>query len=97
MIKVKPDNECEFCKELFTGSCNDDLFEKKIPVFEGSGFYILLNVYIMDDELHSDIYDSDDNSILNLKRKVNYCPMCGRRLINEKDIQEIEEQNTNNS
>lgn len=76
------ENECEYCTELFTGDCNDDLITHDLNInVNGINFEnVQFNVFIMDDELElfADYYDAP---IIKQKVKINYCPMCGRRLV----------------
>ena len=84
MIEIKKtEGECPFCSELFTGDCNKSLETERLIIFKGSDLFVDVDLFIMDDSLEVYIDDSNGDKVLKLARKINYCPICGRKLIKE--------------
>ena len=78
---MKDNQECKFCGELFNGDCNDSIMSGTINKFEVfNGYDIFVDLFITDNELELYLDDSGENEILKKKIKINYCPICGRRL-----------------
>ena len=83
---------CDFCEEFFTGDCNESLAETELK-FEGTTTPIMfVDWFSTDDEL--EVYGDTQcgDMLFKLKKKIFYCPMCGRRLEREqnKDIADSE-------
>lgn len=79
---------CDFCEELFTGDCNESLAETKLK-FEGTTTpFMFVDLFINDDEIEAYGDTASGDTVFKLKKKIFYCPMCGRRLEREqnKDI-----------
>ena len=84
MIEIKnTEGECPFCSELFTGDCNDSIARDRLNIFKGSDLFVEVDLFVMDDELEVYIDDSNGDKVLKLTRKINYCPICGRKLVKE--------------
>ena len=76
--------ECKYCKELFTGWMNDSLIQDHVNL--ECGFNLLdIDVFINDDELELFVDNGSCDEICKKTLKINYCPMCGRRLVREQN------------
>lgn len=73
-------DRCEYCFLFFNPheDCdfNIDLIEESIEKLGRNAVWI-------DEEsnLVSDFYFRGDHPLISSKRKINYCPMCGRKLV----------------
>lgn len=78
--KDKKTNTCNFCQEKTTGYYNDDILAKEIRINNGRPF---MNIYAgLDDNdiLDIGLYTPSDDPIDKWLIKINYCPMCGRKI-----------------
>lgn len=72
--------ECKYCRELFTGDCNYCFFQNDVNLENGLNLFDI-NVFINDDKLELYVDTIDCTEICKSIIKINYCPMCGRRLV----------------
>lgn len=83
-LTVNKHNEtgtCNFCHEKTRAYGNDDILAMILTA--GKEHRPLANIYLGLDEndlLDFGIYDACDNPVEKRLIKINYCPMCGRRI-----------------
>ena len=76
---------CKYCENTFTGNANETLLDN--PVETANGIFLCgSQVYIdrqSETEASLDITTDDihGNTIVHTSVKINYCPMCGRKII----------------
>lgn len=75
---------CNYCSELFTGDCNDSLLMGDVNLECGINLFNV-DVFINDDELEVFVDNLEGREICKKTLKINYCPMCGRRLVREQN------------
>lgn len=68
---------CEFCEEMKKFIPKDDLELLKEMKEEGSVWTAYSSVYIKDMDMY---FDNSATEYPHLSMKINYCPMCGRKL-----------------
>lgn len=74
-IKVRLD-KCPYCEK---GDDNKLLMSKDIPIKGMKNASLSTITYISGNYLATDVFSYDEGGIFTQK-KINYCPMCGRRI-----------------
>ena len=76
---------CKFCtKEQKTGECNDSFIGTKIRF--GILGVLIHDVYISDGcYLRSSMFTPGSSDCVGGRKKINYCPICGRKLEETKE------------
>ena len=74
---------CEYCSELFTGDCGEDLIETTIGI--GTCEDAMMIQTFLGDDGDKEAYICtmsfiNDNEVSYDKIAINYCPICGRKL-----------------
>lgn len=67
-------NGCEYCR--------DDYASKPIYHVDGPIQRMDSSVWVVDDQIEIDLWGSGNIYVI---IKINYCPMCGRKLTDEKE------------
>jgi hypothetical protein len=75
----KTEDGCNFCRECNTGNCNEDLI---LHEFDYNGMNLFNVQVFLDDGPSIELYldNSNGDSLCSKKVKIEYCPMCGKKL-----------------
>lgn len=83
MIDVKAPEECIYCKEIFTGNCNESIGKAELKFVGVDDPFLYVDLFINDDQIEVFGDTANDTIAFKILKKINYCPICGRKLEKE--------------
>lgn len=77
---MRDPNECKYCSDK-----GDSILDTRTQLSRKGDFYPGIDLFIEDDELNIiAVGDTHETSYVEDEVKINYCPMCGRSLKDER-------------
>lgn len=74
---------CDYCKNLFNGESNDLLTNLKVEIKGFELFSVFTRITDVTNEvtLETELSNMDGRSLVTVRKQIQYCPMCGRKLV----------------